>query len=369
MNLWQRKNLIVGLAIVIFISTPLFIVFKKSNVKENRKKHHEIFELTDNLGGPTSQLNLNRPTKKKKPSQKTLSAAPKWGSSKAIGTQQKVTKKKTSPKKLKAKKSKKKKKKKIAKKKETKEIAPQTKTNVAENKKGEKAEDNKQPPIGGGNNLALNDSVTSSEEKNNALPPQAFTEGGDAVEQWKRYLINDPSYTKLNEFIRKHNGGIISDTVYFSVSEEMINNELKLIREYGIAALGSYPHPDSFSLLTNQLGLETENTTLRKIKGYLASYIRFNNLSNLITSIGDPSSITRHQVAIYLKRSVEYNLSGTNSQDPETLRQYQESYLSILPPLNTAITQESEAQVRTAMQDAKSQIERFTSGNVVAGFQ
>ncbi len=369
MNLWQRKNLIVGLAIIIFISTPLFIVFKKSNVKDNRKKHHEIFELTDNLGGPTSQLNLNRPMKKKNPHEKTLSAAPKWGSSKAIGTQQRVKQKKTSPKKLKAKKSKKKKKKKIAKKKETKETIPQANNKAAENKKKGEAKDKKQPPIGS-NNVALNDSGNSSaEEKNNALPPQAFTEDGDAVEQWKNYLINEPSYTKLMDFIKKHNTGVISDTVYFSVSEEMINHESKQIREYGIAALGSYAHPDSFALLTNQLGIETQNTTIRKINGYLASYIRFNNLPNLITSIGDPSSFTRHQVAIYLKRSVEYNLSGTNSQDPETIRQYQESYLSILPSLNTAITQENEAQVRTAMQDAKSQIERFTSGNLVAGFQ
>ncbi len=371
MNLWQRKNLIVGLAITLFFSIPIFLVFNQSNVKESQKKTNEIFALTDNLDPIPSQLSPKKLKKdsKNKHSKDKLSTAPEWGSSKAIGASSPSIKKRKKKKrklsnKIKVKKPPKSKKKTKSKKKILKEKkAPDNK--IAETKT-EKTKNTPQTAHGAGGGAIQQSPTTSSEKENNL--PQSFTqEGDDPTESWKKYLINNPSYTKLMEFIKAHNTGIISNVVYFSVSEDMMNNKTKQIREYGVAALGAYSHPDSFALLTNQLDSETQKTIVRKINGYLAAYINFNHLSSLIASIGDPSTLTRHQVAIYLKRSVEYNLSGRGRpQDPETLKRYKESYSSTLTPLNTAINQENEAQVRSAMQTAKTQIETLTSGRDIA---
>ncbi len=206
-------------------------------------------------------------------------------------------------------------------------------------------------------------SVAPKKQKDpNALP--------ETLEEWESLVLNPPTIDAVMTLIKYHQAKLVSDEIFYKITETLIRSSNEQTRKFGIIALGSSPSLQSFILLTYASEVEKSSALQTMISSNYNTYVSLQYLSVLGPAMQSPDANVRLQAISSLSHSASLNIkksnevmSGRGRVSSNSSAQYYQGFLAVLQNL---ANNDPNGDVRTQAGAAYNQISGLTSTDVVA---
>jgi hypothetical protein len=144
----------------------------------------------------------------------------------------------------------------------------------------------------------------------------SFTENPETLEQWKTYILREPSYERTMRLIQAQQKHAIDSDIFHEVVSEMLSDSRLKMHEYAVLALGSSPGLESFLLLQSAARAQPEGSSLRlQARTYLKAYSKLENLRYLASVI---ASETEASTAFEALRLIQIAVSTYKPSPAQT---------------------------------------------------
>lgn len=207
-----------------------------------------------------------------------------------------------------------------------------------------------------------NTSVPQKQKDKNAIP--------ETLEDWEEFVLNPPSIDNLMVLVKYHQARLVSDDIFYKLSEKMIHSRNDDVRRFGIIALNSSPGIESFVLLSYVTAEERTATLQSMISSSYQAYASIQYLSVLGSALQSPIAGVRYQATISLRQSAVQNIKRTNDASAgrgRSLNLAAQRYQSFVTTLRFMASNDPSGDVQNAARRTLDLINTLTaSTNVVA---
>jgi hypothetical protein len=179
------------------------------------------------------------------------------------------------------------------------------------------------------------------------------------AEEWFLAISDPENRAKLEELIKLHQAGLVTDKIFFEVGEKLLSSESDNLNRFGLLAMGSYMSTKSFELTAEYVGQEGNSSLRAMALGNLDVYQSTGSLGLLRSLLSSSIDSARYYSASLIGGSAQLNLrpaqpvtpGGTNpgrgGRDGSSTIQIQ-TYQSLLPLLENVGASDANSDVRSA---------------------
>ena len=155
------------------------------------------------------------------------------------------------------------------------------------------------------------DSVDGTDIRGGVVSGMVTSIDPKTLEEWRTYLFSMPELTKVTKFVEAYMSHDVTSDIFYTLTYEMMENSLLILREMGVVALGATPSEDSFVGLTHFQERETGELRER-IHQFLESYIQLSHLNILGDVLTTDEPRAQIQAALLLQKAAQRYLTANS---------------------------------------------------------